>query len=219
MRRLSRTESIAWPGFRPIRTPLKETVRARATMLSILRVAGGAFGVAAGALGLAAGAGAQNQASSFVLERNDRTIVLEPYADNIIRVTLSTAKSAALGEPGYGIVGTPSMTGWTQERETDGSDVIRSGKMIVRVAPENQPPPHAFPLDELNQSLRSHYFGGGGNGHGPNNTMISVATASGKPLLKMWRWSMYPNRPGASPANAGDGDKDDRGYRVSATFD
>jgi alpha-glucosidase/alpha-D-xyloside xylohydrolase len=35
----------------------------------------------------------------------------------------------------------------------------------------------------------------------------------------MWRWSMYPNRPGASPANAGDGDKDDRGYRVSATFD
>jgi hypothetical protein len=79
-------------------------------------------------LAVTAGAGAQNQASSFVLERNDRTIVLEPYADNIVRITLSTAKSAALGAPGYGIVGTPSITGWTQERDPDGYDVIRSGR-------------------------------------------------------------------------------------------
>jgi hypothetical protein len=46
----------------------------------------------------AAGAGAQNQTNRFVLERNDKTIVLEPYADNIVRITLSTAKSAALGQ-------------------------------------------------------------------------------------------------------------------------
>ena len=69
---------------------------------------------------VAAGAGAQNQASRFVIERNDRTIVLEPYADNIIRVTLSAAKSAALEAPGYGIVGTASMTGWTEELDADG---------------------------------------------------------------------------------------------------
>jgi alpha-glucosidase/alpha-D-xyloside xylohydrolase len=170
-------------------------------------------------LTVAAVAGAQNQASRFVLDRNDRTIVLEPYADNIVRITFSTAKSAALGAPGYGIVGTPSMTGWTQEREPDGYDVIRSGRLIIRVAPENLPPPHAFPLDALNQSLRDHYFGGGGNRQGPYNNIVSVATSSGKPLLKMWRWSMVPNHPGASPANAGDGGKEGSGYRVSATFD
>jgi alpha-glucosidase/alpha-D-xyloside xylohydrolase len=125
-------------------------------------------------------ADAQDQASRFVLERNDRTIVLEPYADNIVRITMSAEKPAALAAPGYGIVGAPSMAGWTQQREPDGYDVIRSGRLVIRVAPENLPPPHAFHLDALNQSLRDHYFGGGGNGHGPNNNIISVATFSGK---------------------------------------
>ena len=44
---------------------------------------------------VAAVAGAQNQASRFVLERTERTIVLEPYAENIVRITLSKAKPAA----------------------------------------------------------------------------------------------------------------------------
>lgn len=167
----------------------------------------------------AAGACAQNQTGGFVIERNDRMIVLEPYADNIVRITLSTERLAALAAPGYGIVGTPSVTGWIRERDPDGSDVVRSGKMIIRLAPENLPPPHAFPLDALNQSLRDHYFGGGGNEQGPYNNIISVATSSGKPLLKMSRWSMLPNRPAVSPAKAGDSGKDGPGYRVSATFD
>jgi len=165
-----------------------------------------------------AGARAQNQASSFVLERSDRTIVLEPYADNIVRITLSPTKAAALGAPGYGIVGTPSMTGWTREREPDGTDILKSGRLTIRVGSENLPAPHAFPLDALNQSLRDHYFGGGGNGHGPYNNIISVSTSAGKPLLNMWRWSMIPNRSGATPAKADDG-KEGPGYRVSATFD
>jgi alpha-glucosidase/alpha-D-xyloside xylohydrolase len=163
-----------------------------------------------------AGAGAQNQANRFVLEQSDRTIVLEPYSDNIVRITLSTAKPAALAAPGYGIVGTPSMAGWTQEKGQDGYDVIRSGKMVVRVAPENLPPPRTFPLDALNQSLRDHYFGG--TEHGPYSNIVTVATAAGKPLLKMNRWTMSANLPETSPANSGAG-KQGPGYRVSATFD
>jgi alpha-glucosidase/alpha-D-xyloside xylohydrolase len=166
-----------------------------------------------------ASAVAQLPGGSFVLERNERTIVLQPYADNIVRVTLSTAKSAALDAPGYGIVGTPSTTGWTQERDPNGYDVIRSGRLIVRVAPENLPPPHALPLDALNQSLRDRYFGGAGRGHGPHNDIVSVSTSSGSPLLTMRRWSMFPNRPAASPATAGNGSENGPGYRVSATFD
>ena len=46
--------------------------------------------------------------NAFVLAREDRTILLEPYGPNIIRVTLSPDKSAALAGPGYGIVGTPA---------------------------------------------------------------------------------------------------------------
>jgi alpha-glucosidase/alpha-D-xyloside xylohydrolase len=153
------------------------------------------------------------------LERDDRTVVLEPYAQNIVRITLSTAKSEALGTPGYGIVGSPSMTGWSQQREPDGTDLIRSSSLIVRIAPKSVPPPHAFPLDAMNRTLRDHYFGGGENGNGPRDNIISVATSSGVPLLKMRRWSMVPNSAGASPANAGDGSKEGSGYRVSATFD
>ncbi|MGB8259075.1 MAG: TIM-barrel domain-containing protein [Terracidiphilus sp.] len=201
MQPLDRTESIAWTGFQLIRTLLTGTLRAGAIVLAF-----------------AAAAGAQNQPGSVVLDRNDRTIVLEPYAENIVRITLSTAKPTALAAPGYGFVGTPSMTGWTREREPDGTDVLRSGRLLVRVAPDSTPAPHSFPLDALNQSLRDHYFGGGGDAHGPYNDILSVATSSGKPLVKMDRWSMVPNPPAASPANAGGG-KEGPGSRVSATFD
>ena len=78
------------------------------------------------------------QTSNFVLDRENRTIVVEPYGPNIVRITLSTEKAAALAAPGYGIVGTPSMTGWTQEQDSDGYDVIRSGRMVIRVAPQDR---------------------------------------------------------------------------------
>ena len=39
---------------------------------------------------------------------------MEPYAPNIVRVTLSLKKEEALKAPGYGFIGTAS-DGWTQE--------------------------------------------------------------------------------------------------------
>ena len=62
-----------------------------------------------------AATGALAQASSFVLDRENRTIVVEPYGPNIVRITMSSEKAAALAAPGYGITGTASMTGWTQD--------------------------------------------------------------------------------------------------------
>ncbi|MGA7859004.1 MAG: TIM-barrel domain-containing protein [Terracidiphilus sp.] len=160
------------------------------------------------------------QTSNFVLDRENRTIVVEPYGPNIVRITLSTEKAAALAAPGYGIEGTPSMTGWTQEKDSAGYDVIHSGRMVIRVAPQDQSVPHRMPLDALNESLREHYFGGGPrHGHGPNNDTIFITTASGKPLLTMRRWFMFPNHPEAANAGANYEQKADPGYRVSATFD
>ncbi len=154
-------------------------------------------------------AAAQDNANRFVLQRDNRTVVLEPYAPNIIRVTMSTAKDAALASVGYGIIGTPSMSGWTHEQDSDGYEVIKSSRMTVRLAPANLPKPHTFPLDPLNQSLRNIYFYGWDTSHGPYNDTISIATASGKPLLTMWRWAMAPNKP----------ESGDAGSHVSATFD
>ena len=74
---------------------------------------------------------AQGQ-QSVVLERGNSTIVLEPYAPNILRVTLSLQKENATAGPGYGFVGTPSADGWSRT-ETDTSDVYSSPRMVVTI--------------------------------------------------------------------------------------
>ena len=166
------------------------------------------------ALSFLGNAVAEDNAKRFVFQRDNRTIVFEPYAPNIIRITMSTTKPPALAPAGYGIIGVPSMTGWSHELTADGYDVIHSSGMIIRVAPLNLPAPHAMPLDELNQSLRNQYFYGWDTAHGPYNDTISIATASGKPLLTMWRWSMVPNKSETKTDNA-----QDSGNRISAVFD
>jgi alpha-D-xyloside xylohydrolase len=176
-------------------------IRAGAAMLMILALAGAAI------------AAAQDQSSQFVFNRDGRTIVVEPYAPNIVRITMSSEKAQALAGPGYGIVGTPSMTGWNHTQDASGYDVIRSGRMVVRVAPQNLPPPHSLPLDALNLKLRSQYFYGR-RGTPPFNDILSVAAASGKPLVTMWRWGMAPNPPEPHPAS----DTQGPGFRVFATF-
>ena len=103
-------------------------------------------------------------------------ISLEPYAPNILRVTMSTDRAAATALPGYGFVAQPSAEGWTHERDAEGYDVYRSARMVVRLAPGDLPKdklPQPMPLDALNLQLREQYFGGGGNGP---TTAASVRT-------------------------------------------
>jgi alpha-D-xyloside xylohydrolase len=157
--------------------------------------------------------------TQIVLTRQGRILVLEPYAPNIVRITLSSEKTAALADAGYGFVGKPSIAGWAHEQDSGSYDVLRSERMVIRVAPQNLPPPHAMRLDALNESLRQHYFGGDAGGRGPYDDTISITTASGKPLLTMRNWSMMPNQPAASSGSAESGQKADPGYRVSAIFD
>ena len=157
--------------------------------------------------------------TQIVLSREGRDLVLEPYAQNIVRITLSSDHAAARATPGYGFVGSPSISGWTQEQTSDGYDVIRSARMVIRIAPQNLPPPQPMQLDAINNSLREHYFGGGPRGNGPHNDTISIATASGKPLLTMRNWFMMPNRPAATSGGSGSGHGFDAGDRVSAIFD
>ena len=69
------------------------------------------FRLAAVALALLFAAAAPAQETRLVLDRGDSTIVLEPYAPNIIRVTLSLLRQPALSPPGYGFTGAPSAAG------------------------------------------------------------------------------------------------------------
>src|ERR1700722_8193849 len=69
------------------------------------------------------GGAAVAQGNPLVLEREGRTISLEPYAPNILRVTMSSDRAAATNAPGYGFVAKPSADGWTHERDSEGYDV------------------------------------------------------------------------------------------------
>ena len=156
------------------------------------------------------------QSAPLVLERDGRVISLEPYATNIIRVTMSTLKAEATGAPGYGFVANPSAEGWTHERDAEGGEVFRSSRIVVRVTPGNLPAeklPQPMPLDALNRQLRDPYFGGGG-GQGPFNDALLVTTADGKMLVDMRNWSMAPERADVAQQDIGA-----KGYSVMATFD
>ena len=175
-----------------------------------------AGGVGCVLLAVSMGSVAMAQSAPFVLERKGRVISLEPFGTNIVRVTMSTDKAAATGAPGYGFVATASAVGWTHERDADGSDVYRSARMLVRVAPGDLPAeklPQPMPLDALNLQLREPYFGGGG-GQGPYNDSILVTTPGGKTLLRMFTWAMAAERADVAQQDAGA-----KGYSVSATFD
>ena len=159
------------------------------------------------------------QGAKFVLDRDGRTIVLEPYAPNIVRVTLGKDRAKAAGAAGYGLIGIPSMTGWVHQRDSDGSDVFRSSQLVIHVSADHLPPSRlsrAMPLDDLNQSLRDRYFGGG-DGNRRNEDTVAVTAASGKELLTMRDWSMVPNKADAEAETAAS--QNDPGFRVSATFD
>src|SRR5205807_5862380 len=156
------------------------------------------------------------QSAPLVLQRDGRVISLEPYAANVLRVTMSTDKAEATGAPGYGFVATPSAEGWTHERNAEGGEVFRSSKMVVRVTPENLPAeklPQPMPLDALNRQLREPYFGGGG-GQGPYNDALLFTTADGKMLVHMRNWSMAPERADVAQQDIGA-----KGYSVAAPFD
>ncbi|MGH9353970.1 MAG: TIM-barrel domain-containing protein [Terriglobia bacterium] len=129
--------------------------------------------------------------SQVVLTHGRETIVLEPYAPNIIRINLSFSKSDATAPPGYGFIATPSAEGWTYQHTSQG-DVYRSSRLIVDVPViHEQPrrPPWLVNKPVSSQSTATHSkpplrF------YGP--THITISTPEGKKLLDLTGWSMTP---------------------------
>lgn len=158
--------------------------------------------------------------AQVVLSREGRTVVIEPYAPDIVRVTLSTDNSAAEAAHGYGVLGKPSMTGWNREQDSSGDEVLRSSRMVVRVGPGNEKP-HSLPISKETQAAIARAMGNSSRPRrapGSFDDTISIATASGKPLLTMWHWSMVPDQHGDKQDGATSTNNSGADYRVSATF-
>ena len=141
---------------------------------------------------LAAGSAvAQKQ---IVLERRDATVTLEPYAPNVVRITMSLKKDRALAPPGYGISAQPSESGWTYEH-TDKVDTYRSDRMTVKM-----PAPHYDPKTTKYACDTCQYFFGS-----TPWIPLTVTGADGKPLVSLNGWSMtVPNHKDGNAEVLGD---------------
>jgi alpha-D-xyloside xylohydrolase len=147
-------------------------------------------------------------AQQAILTRSNATVVLDAFAPNIVRVTLSLDKAAALKSPGIGVTASATASGWTLASGKDG-DTFRSDRMVVHVSPEAHSTPSGTRADI------ARYF----NGSTPN-VGLTVETPTGKQILSMHGWEMampnhkdgnadvlYDRRPG-----------DDPYFEVGATF-
>jgi alpha-D-xyloside xylohydrolase len=113
------------------------------------------------------------QNAGVTLDRDGSTVVLEPYAPNILRVTMSTLKDEATAGPGYGIVAKPDAAGWTHETTAEG-DTYKSARLTVFIAAPATPqrrPDGSFP-----RGPRKNF---GGFNRGP---FMTVTGADGKPV-------------------------------------
>ena len=153
--------------------------------------------------GVAGGAGAQQ----LTLQRGKASVVVEAYAPNIVRVTMSLDKARAMAGPGYGILAKPDAAGWTAETNEHG-DVLKSSRMVVQV--QGQGKPYTGKLPDT-----AKFF----NGYTPH-VGLSIKTAEGETLLDMRGWEM-------SVPNYKDGNhdilnerrpQDDPYFQVGATF-
>src|SRR5205085_1243214 len=81
-----------------------------------------------------------------VLNRANATVLLEGYAPNVVRVTLSLDHDAALKGPGVGIVALGDSAGWSHTEALDG-DLYRSDRLVVHVSPESSGKPSGTQAD------------------------------------------------------------------------
>jgi len=168
------------------------------------------LGFLAGLVLLASVAPAQNGQRLELTSSPGETIVLEPYAPNVLRVTISKDAAAAKAGPGYGYVAKPDAAGWSAN-QTDSEDVYKSDRMVVTVH-RPHPNPNAKPG---NLPETAKYFSGSAPWAG-----IVFKTPDGKQLLEMryWEQADYNQKDGTAPLAHDFRPSDPPSFTVGASF-
>jgi alpha-D-xyloside xylohydrolase len=153
------------------------------------------FGIAAAAVFLGIAGHAQGNPPRLELHRAGETIVLEPYAPNILRVTLSLQRDAALRGPGYGFVASGNASEWSASENAQG-DVYRSSRIVATVAPQRT---GGVPKLQTEADIAKYF-----NGSTPG-AQITFRTPEGQTLLEMTGWSQsVPNHKDGTASLAND---------------
>ncbi len=109
----------------------------------------------------------------------EATVVVEPYAPNIVRVSMSLLKPYAEATAGYGITAKPNATDWTRDRTAHG-EVLRSSRMVVTTSLSD-----GTYKPTGTQADIAKFF----NGSTPGVT-LSIKTPEGSTILQMNNWEM-----------------------------
>ena len=167
---------------------LKSEMRGLALAILALAVGGAqAQKTAASGPGFAANV----QTNRVVLTKGSTTVVLEPYAPNIVRVSISRIKDDALAAPGYGILAKPDASGWSYQATAEG-DTYRSGQLVVTIP--GAPQEHAPAL--LHQETINQFFSSnGGLPYSP--VRVDFQHPGGADVVDMLGWSMNAPSPGS----------------------
>src|ERR1035437_1831434 len=128
------------------------------------------------------------QQTPTVLNQDGTSITIEPYAPNVVRITVSALPDKAAAPPGYGFLAQPSAQGWEHQRDGRGN-VYTSSQMAVTVEASH------LLQHTVNDLQLDKYFGflSAPRAH------ITVTTPKGKTLVDMQGWSM--SRPSDSDGN------------------
>jgi alpha-D-xyloside xylohydrolase len=134
--------------------------------------------LAATSLYLPALAAPAHAAPLATVDRNGSIVAVEPYAPNIVRVTIAVDRAQAEAAPGDGPNAVPNAAGWTHRADASG-DVFASSALTLTV--NAQPWPKA-------PSQMERYFA-------PSlpPVSLSVRDASGHVLTEMTGWEMAPH--------------------------
>lgn len=146
---------------------------------------------------------------TMVVERNEATVMVEPYAPNVVRVTLSLLHPDAVAAAGYGITAKPLAAGWTRETGAAG-DVLRSSRLVVTVSPQGGKYKPTGTSADI-----AKFFNGSTPGVG-----LSIKTPEGATLVKLGGWQMsVPNHKDGNAGVLNDRRPTDAPfYQVGATF-
>jgi len=123
-------------------------------------------------------AGSVSAAPLATVDRYGAFVSVEPYAPNIVRVTIATEGDRSAAAPGYGVIAKADQAGWAHRQNASG-DAFDSSALSVEVAAGAQPKP---------PTQMERYFA-------PSLPPVSITIrgADGKPIVAMTGWEMSPH--------------------------
>ncbi len=155
-------------------------------------------------------------AQRLELQRNEATVLVEPYAPNVIRVSISLNRKDALSNAGYGIAATANANGWKSE-SSPAMDRLSSNVLSVEVQPQSRPKGGTKEADAITGGHRdiARFF----NGSTPP-VDLTIRRADGTTLLQMTGSQMaVPNyKDGTSQINHDRRPNDPPFFTVGASF-